>query len=359
MLSESSYTFVLSAGRRFGLGHARRMQSVASVLLNRGIEELRLKLLGTSYDDAIWPDIVRAVGAPIEISEYPTSTKWEMQGGAAGNAVCDATVRFTIGEHKNAEPCSVVFFDLVAEHATFSPDKWATDFSKARCVVGIDHVAQDATWPLDLRWVPSFHRSEKWPADLDIKSGWDNYLLVPPKLSTPRKPARNVLVLTGGSDPLELSESWPSMLAELATPPLQLTWVQGPFSRTPHFPHSCRHTVEIVHAPERLDDFFLNADVVLTVHGISVFEALSYRRRVVTYCPKNTLSNGEIEALRKSNVVFVATEAQRAVEMVTAALRAPLPPQVIDGLGAERLVDSVERLLQARQENPKVVAEKP
>lgn len=346
-LCESVCTFVISAGRRFGLGHARRMQSVASVLVSRGIRELSLILVGTSYHDALWPEIVRKVGAPFEISDP------KMRGVGSCSVDFDDIVRFPIGATKY-KGIDIVFLDITSEHANSSLKKWARGISKVGYLVGIDHVALDATWPLDLRWVPSFYRSENWPENLDIKAGWDKYLLQPPNLNNSRKPAQNVLVLTGGSDAYKLSESWPLMLAALDNQGLSLTWVRGPFSRTPHFPPSFRHIVEIVDAPERLDNLFLNADVVLTVHGTSVFEALSYRRKVVTYCPKNTLSNGEIEALRKSGQVFVATEAQRAVEMVFLALASPRPPPIIDGLGPKRLVDSVEQLLQARHNVSKV-----
>ena len=321
--------FVVSAGPEFGLGHLRRMQAVARAYRKVGGQgPVDFYLLGCT-------------SAELSVLDQDESDGTLMAGSR------DALADWCASKHYDA-----VIVDLHKQH--IGPQLFQISQQLQRSgvhVVAIDHVAIQPGMHADLRWVPSFFKDPAWPDHLDIHYGWDHYL-IEKRLETAPLPNKNrLLVLTGGSDSAGLGAIWPHMLEEGIEQPLEIHWVQGPFSERPDIPPLTKHQFIIHLAPKGLDHLINACDRVLTVHGISVFEALMYRRDCVVFNPYPDQNSLEITSFEESGVALVA----RSHKHVIAGLQgcwadqksptvAKSDPALPDGQGPVRLLQSVAAL---------------
>ena len=128
--------------------------------------------------------------------------------------------------------------------------------------------------------------------------------------------------------------------------PLEIHWVQGPFSQKPDIPEVTKHQFILHQAPKGLDSLINACDWVLTVHGISVFETLMYGRVCVVFNPYCQPCDAEMSALKSSGYVVLADNAEQAIALLketdkdALAYRDALPSRAnpVDGLGAFRLI---------------------
>ena len=328
MKASTSLLFIVSAGPEFGLGHLRRMQAVARAYRKTGGQgPVDFYLLGCLPSD-------------LAVFDHDTSDGHLTAGTSEGMA------DFCYGRHHD-----VVMFDLHKKH--IGPQLFRLSqqlrLSGVR-LVAIDHVAIQAEMQADLRWVPSFFKDPAWPEHLDIHYGWDHYL-IEKRLETAPLPNKNhLLILTGGSDAAGLGAIWPNMLEAGIGQPLEIHWVQGPFSKKPDIPRQTKHQFIVHHAPKGLDHLINACDRVLTVHGISVFEALMYGRDCVVFNPYDDQSSLEMTAFERSGVATVVDSHHRMVDYLAACLTRQSPfaapePNTPDGAGAARLLEHMADLI--------------
>ena len=324
MKASTALLFIVSAGPEFGLGHLRRMQAVARAYRKTGGQgPVDFYLLGCLPSD-------------LAVFDHDTSD------GHLTAGTIDGMADFCSGRHHD-----VVMFDLHKKH--IGPQLFRLSqllqLSGVR-LVAIDNVAIQAEMQADLRWVPSFFKDPAWPDHLDIHYGWDHYL-IEKRLETAPLPNKNrLLVLTGGSDAAGLGAVWPKMLEAGIGQPLEIHWVQGPFSQKPDIPEVTKHQFILHQAPKGLDSLINSCDWVLTVHGISVFEALMYGRDCVVFNPYCEPCDAEMIALNSSGYVLLADNAEQAIALLNDAAKDALAYRAavtlranpVDGLGAFRLM---------------------
>ena len=302
MKAPTSLLFIVSAGPEFGLGHLRRMQAVARAYRKTGGQgPVDFYLLGCLPCDLATLD-------------------HDVSDGTVTVGTIDGMADFCA-----SHPRDVVMFDLHKKH--IGPQLFhlsGTLHGSGVRLVAIDHVAIQAEMQADVRWVPSFFKDPAWPDHLDIHYGWDHYL-IEKRLETAPLPNKNrLLVLTGGSDAAGLGAVWPRMLEAGIGQPLEIHWVQGPFSQKPDIPEETKHQFILHQAPKGLDSLINYCDWVLTVHGISVFETLIYGRVCVVFNPYCDPSDPELMALKSSGFVVLADNPLNSIARVNQIVKKPL-----------------------------------
>ena len=333
-LDTSPLAFFVSAGREFGLGHWRRMQAVAKAYQTQGYHgPFDFYVLGGNSHDCV----------------------------ALDNTINKSTLYyahdFNLTAFFSEQFYSTIFFDLHEFHCSsdiFALSKYFQN--RDGFVVAIDHGAIHADMTADLRWVPSFFINPEWPSDLDIQCGWGHYLLEKKFETLPAPQLNRLLVLTGGSDAAGLGAIWPKMIDEVIKQELEVNWVQGPFSPSPIFPEKPRHTFIIHHAPNGLDQLINRCDWVLTVHGVSVFEALMYERTCIVYNPYASQNDQEMTALENEKIVFLARSIEETGNFLQKSVAgkngffasSAHKLKLLDGRGGNRLIGEVEKLRQIK-----------
>lgn len=216
----------------------------------------------------------------------------------------------------NRHPCRVVVFDLHPGSVPADMNTLLEDFSRRGIpLVGVDSLC-DQSMLLDLTWIPAFFL----PEDILMRCshancvyGWHSFLLRKRLPTSPWLPGARILVLTGGGDVRGLGQSLPSQIDARLPSGSQIHWVRGPFAATPVVPDFPR-LIWIIHdAPDGLDDLIVNANFVLTVFGVSFFEALQYGIPTVVFSPYDKKDERELNALQGESVAMVAGDAEDAV----------------------------------------------
>ena len=167
---------------------------------------------------------------------------------------------------------------------------------------------------LDLIWVPSFYLSPSATNNFTekIRFGWDTFLLDKRLESESWEPGKNILVLTGGSDTMKLNTSLPVILEKFLNGINHLHWVQGPFSDPPKIPKNASQKWSVYKSPEGLDSLFIKCNYVLTVYGVSFFEALQYGIPCVVFSPYGSKDKKELNLLKEENIAIVVDHIEGA-----------------------------------------------
>ena len=283
------------AGPQVGLGHLKRMLILASALREHFSAAVRLAIQGRPT----------GVGG-LELVEH----EW-LPGGGRSMEHLERLVR-------EWGPQAVVC-DLRESESLGSLSEWLERLGEQ----GVMRVAVDGMFDraeqFELIHVPSFFCSRSCLSVAAEKRsyGWSHYLL-PPLL--PRRYAQRphkLLVLTGGSDAYALGTSLPALLESAIEQPLEIIWVKGPYAEPPRLPRSgAHHLWRLEHAPHELEPLFAEADLALTVHGVSLFEALHNGLPSVTFNPAADFDQEEWQALRESGIVAVADGEVESMEQL-------------------------------------------
>ncbi len=182
-------------------------------------------------------------------------------------------------------------------------------------LVSIDSLVEYSNF-LDLIWIPSFNFNYNNSNNLKskIKSGWDSYLIQKKIKHNQWFHGKKLLVLTGGSDTTNLSETLPRQLDEKLDDKIEISWIKGPFSDEPALPKKCRLNWSVYKNLESLDDIIVQHNYAMTVFGVSFFEILQYGIPTVVFSPYNNKDDGELKMLAKENVAFVAASPKNAID---------------------------------------------
>ena len=174
------------------------------------------------------------------------------------------------------------------------------------CLIGIDTLI-DFCDILDLIWVPSFNFDVTKHSKCKslLKSGWDTYLIQKHFKSKKWSSGPRVLVLTGGSDIMNLGKSLPNEIDQILDKNSEIHWVRGPFSKEPKIPKKRRLSWFIHYAPQQLDELIMQSNYVISVFGISFFEVLQYGLPTVVFSPYKNKDAKDLDALFKEEVAMV------------------------------------------------------
>jgi len=226
-------------------------------------------------------------------------------------------------------------------------------YQLSKYIVGIDNIALIEDKYLHLRWVPSFFRNPEWSQKFKIEYGWTHYLIDKNPVNKTNIYGNKLLVLTGGSDFFNLSNIWPVLLERMIDQSLEINWVVGPFAEFNFcIPNGSHHSWNIHKSPSSINQLFCNADYVLTVHGVSLFEALAFEKLTVCYVPKEHISVLEYEELLKLDYLKTSNEFEESIKQLNDIINLSKYEKdamlltldnLIDGKGSSRLAEEILR----------------
>ena len=210
----------------------------------------------------------------------------------------------------------VVIFDLYPKHSIDNLGELFIQLKQRKVrLISIDSLIEYCNI-LDIIWIPSFNFdcSRYTNCTSVLKSGWDSFLIQKRLQHKDWTPGIKVLILTGGSDVVNLGETLPMQLDELLVKSTDVHWVRGPFSGSPNLPKKCRLNWIVHNAPERLDELIVQSDYVMTVFGVSFFEVLQYGIPTVVFSPYGNKNNNELDALSEEEVAMSVYNPKLAIE---------------------------------------------
>jgi len=169
---------------------------------------------------------------------------------------------------------------------------------------------------LDLIWIPSFNFdiSKYNHCKSILRSGWDTYLIQKRLNHKKWRPGSKVLVLTGGSDVLNLGKILPIQLDRILDKNSEVHWVKGPLSDDPKLPEKQKLKWIFHDAPQQLDEIIVQSNYVLTVFGVTFFEVLQYGIPTVVFSPYDKKDDKDLKALSNEDVAIVSNNSRSAIK---------------------------------------------
>ncbi|AUC87637.1 hypothetical protein CW735_05005 [Alteromonas sp. MB-3u-76] len=192
-----------------------------------------------------------------------------------------------------------LLFDLFPSRLIIQK-KWQEHLKKLsetnKYILGIDRCAE---WQslFDHIWIPSFYCNR---ISIDnISYGWNHYMVKPVE----RKPIANrLLILTGGSDALGYGSWLPKWLDTHLPSEVQPTWVQGPYSSPPKLPEHENLSWKVSTQSDCLHQHLSEATWVMTVYGVTLFEALASNIPSIVLPSIPIITQEEYDAFQQQNV---------------------------------------------------------
>ncbi len=324
---------LVHAGPGYGLGHIKRSLEVVRALQDRHKIGVKLVLIGA---DASLYNVLP------ELRILPHDLLADADKSYAGlQALIDK------------ESFQVLVTDL-------RRDRLTSDFSdvlegvkrRGAKIVAIDGL-KDWEGLVDLACFPSFFLSEDNRKRLrpdQLAYGW-GYYLVKAGVCKP-VPGRRVLIATGGGDPTGLAGFLPRIVDQAMAADVEVHWIQGPYASPPTLPDQPRLKWYIHESPTNLVQTLQDMSHVLSVYGVTFFEALACGLPAVVFSPYATTDSQEWQALRASGVACVADNVEQAVDALAQLVTdiseserlGRAGRQKIDGLGASRLAQRIAGL---------------
>ena len=169
---------------------------------------------------------------------------------------------------------------------------------------------------LDLIWIPSFNFdiSKYNHCKSILRSGWDTYLIQKRLNHKKWRPGSKILVLTGGSDVLNLGKILPIQLDSILDKNSEVHWVKGPLSDDPKLPEKQKLKWIFHDAPQQLDEIIVQSNYVLTVFGVTFFEVLQYGIPTVVFSPYDIKDDKDLKALSNEDVAIVSNNSRSAIK---------------------------------------------
>ena len=169
--------------------------------------------------------------------------------------------------------------------------------------IGVD-VQPEFAKDLDIVWMPCISIPDEQIIlyGSNLYFGLECFLLPKATLRSFREKKQSrrkrVLVLTGGSDPLNLSQRLPALLEDVIPRGVEIHWVRGPFAREPELGSKAdRSRWMVLNAPDDLPDRFSDFDAALCVFGVSFYECLQACLPTVLFDPLKVISQDEWKML--------------------------------------------------------------
>jgi spore coat polysaccharide biosynthesis predicted glycosyltransferase SpsG len=282
---------VCYVGAEIGIGHLSRLLALAEVLKEKN---------NIISEFLIFGDLVK---------------KKELSNFIVHNVLITDSFTIMIEDILKNKSFDGLIFDLYSKRSFNNLDIFFKKLKdKNISLIGIDSLV-DYCDILDILWMPSFnfdHSKHKKCTAL-IKSGWDSFLIRKRFENKIWEPGSKVLILTGGSDISNLGKTLPIELDRLLSINTQIHWVKGPFSSEPILPNKCKLNWVIHDSPEEIDELIIQSDYIMTVFGVSFFEALQYGIPTVVFSPYGKKDDDEMKALKKEDIAMIADNSKSAV----------------------------------------------
>ncbi len=164
-------------------------------------------------------------------------------------------------------------------------------------------------------YIPSFYADKEKRTCEHIRYGWDAYLLpdvTPLKLRTnasqtegAERTQKSLLVLSGGSDPSNVSAWLPKCLIDHLPHGWCIEWVKGPWANKPVVNHINASVFNIVEGADNLMPIIQQADAVFCLYGVSFFEALAAGKAIIVMDPLGAAMKEEWASLKTENIAEI------------------------------------------------------
>ncbi len=219
---------------------------------------------------------------------------------------------------KQYNELSFIFLDLSHD---FIPENITSDleyFKKTNIkVISIDCLIDHSSL-LDKIFIPSFFINPKIKiSDISkVVYGWDCYLIDDSYNRLNWYPGNKVLILTGGSDTTNLGKKWPVRLNKILPKDCELTWVRGPFAKSPKIPKNANFLFNEKIAPSNLRSLMTETNYAITVYGVSFFELLKLGVPSIVFSPYSNKYNRELSEISCLKIAQVAKDENEATEML-------------------------------------------
>lgn len=177
---------------------------------------------------------------------------------------------------------------------------------------------------LDLIFLPAISCPHEYLVDCGapIIFGWDCLLLnVVERDKSTRSSSKDILILTGGGDPMSLGRTWPQLLNNYLKSETNIHWVKGPFA---DFPGEIKHkkiNLTIHDSPKGLGGLMSKVGYAATVLGVSFFELLYYGVPTVVFSPYGEKDLFTLNEIEKLGLAKVAKNEREATEMLAQLMR--------------------------------------
>ena len=208
-------------------------------------------------------------------------------------------------------------------------------------LVSVDSLLQYRHY-LDYVWLPSIYfdlSKIEFDNDLcEVSFGWDHFLLHRNKKTINWKPGKEILVLTGGSDLLNLASWLPIALDNNLPAQSVVNWVRGPYSQPPELPLNTKLTWKIHNSPEIMDRLICSSNYVLTLFGVSFFEVAQYGIPSVVVPLYPNENKTELDIIRNEKVAIVSMTPSDSIDALMLLMED-------DYLANEIATNSKERML--------------
>lgn len=248
--------------------------------------------------------------------------KDELNDFKVNNVLANDSIVLTIANCIKSNNFNGIVFDIHQSYKNNNLYKLIIKLKKKNFfVISIDSLIEYCDI-LDLVWVPSFNFDITKHSNCKnfIRSGWNTYLIQKRLDHKKWRPGSKILVLNGGSDVANLGKTLPTQLDKILDKNSEVHWVKGPLSNNPILPVKYRLKWIIHDAPQQLDELIVRSNYVITVFGISFFEALQYGVPTVVFSPHDKKDNNDLKALSKEEVAIIASNSETAVKELSSLM---------------------------------------
>lgn len=284
-----------SASKEVGLGHYSRMNALRKTLMSNGVNDVQFLVCGHIHNDSDLHDSDDLIFCRDSSSFFKKMLSIIDQ---------EAIKVVALDLHKSFETKSLKNFLILCYQNNVD-------------VIAIDSLFNYHQY-LSHIWIPSIYFNPKMHESNEISCGysygWDHFLIERKHQPTNWKPGNNLLVLTGGSDVLNLGSWLPDMLDRRLSPSTKIHWVQGPFARKPAIPKNPRLKWSIKYNPSDILSLIGRSNYVLTLFGVSFFEVLQYGIPTVVSPVRSSENNRELKIIRDVGVAITASDAHDSID---------------------------------------------
>lgn len=228
--------------------------------------------------------------------------------------------------------CDVFVFDLKND---FCQIQKRIDFAKENDIItiAIDDGTTDGKFNLDnldLYFVPSIFAPQSLRDRLGDQLMWGlNCMLVPQlPVRAPIDKIKNIIILTGGSDPTNLGATLPSYIDKTIKSAVEITWVEGPYAKATNLPQKPNLKWHLWQNPENLAQKLKDFDLAITAFGSSFFECIKSGVPAIVFDEIGAATPEEWAVIAEKNLGKLANSATDAVK--TAATLTAQPDYLSD-----------------------------
>ena len=261
-----------------------------------------------------------------------------------------------IVEVVNSVKPNLIIIDLNYKNLNFRIKDLIIFFKKLNIkILAIDGLIDFLDY-IDLIFLPSFFPSvmNNYLSIDKVISGWDCYLIDEKFFKSNKwEDGNNLLVMTGGSDVLNLNKIWPKYINDKLSKEMNIHWIVGPYSQKPDFNFKKNMNFTTYFNPSNIYDICKKINYAITLYGVSFFELIAQGIPTVVFPLDYKRDKDELHYLSKNKIAITAENYCDATDKFSALklnnnLSRNLNEkcnQLISDPGVKRLKFEIEKLL--------------